>query len=218
MSPDELNRHLAAYIGVRDALGFQMHAERTLLLDFVRFVIASAKTEPIRAQTAVDWACASTSRWRTGTAAGRLSMARGFLIYLRAHVPETEVPDFRLIAGRRRPKPFLFTPKQIDALMHAALQARPRGSLRPHTLATLIGLLASTGLRVGEAIRLTSRDVHLDIDPPRLYIIETKFHKSRIVVLHATSAEQLRRYTQHRAALGYNGFSDVFFVSEQAGR
>ncbi|MEN8130643.1 MAG: hypothetical protein ABFS45_10715 [Pseudomonadota bacterium] len=89
MSPSELKRHLTAYIGLRDALGFQVHAERTLLVDFVRYVVASGETEPIRAQSAVDWASPSASRWKTGTVASRLSMARGFLTYLRASVPET---------------------------------------------------------------------------------------------------------------------------------
>ena len=215
MSPSELKRHLAAYIALRDALGFQMHAEQTLLYDFVDFVIASGQTEPIHAQSAVDWACSNDSQWRTGSAARRLSMARGFLTYLRAQVPETEVPGPGLIVGSRRRKPYLFDPPQIDTLMQAALQARPRGSLRPHTLATLIGLLASTGLRVGEAIRLTISDVGLDLEPPRLHIIQTKFHKSRIVPLHYTSAEQLRRYSQTKITLGYDALSDNFFVSEQ---
>jgi integrase len=142
-------------------------------------------------------------------------MARGFLLYLRAMLPDTEVPDRGLVAAFRRPKPYLLTPSQIAALIRAAHDLGPRGSLRPHTFSTIIGLLASTGLRVGEAIRLTIRDVHLNHVPPVLHIRETKFRKSRMVPLHPTTAAQLHRYTTMRTALRYAACSDIFFVSEQ---
>ena len=99
--------------------------------------------------------------------------------------------------------------------MEAAQASRPRGSLRPHTLSTLLGLLASTGLRVGEAIRLQIDHVQLEREPPQLHILETKFHKSRIVPLHPSTAEQLRHYREQRARLHYDALSDAFFVSEQ---
>ena len=122
----------------------------------------------------------------------RLSMARGFLLYLRASAPDTDVPEPGLLPSPRRPKPYLFTPTQLTALVAAAQASRPRGSLRPHTSSTLIGLLASTGLRVGEAIRLQIDHVQLEREPPQLHILETKFHKSRIVPLHPSTTEQLR--------------------------
>lgn len=216
MSPCELQRHLTAYIALRDALGFKMHAEKTLLRDFVRYAAARSETGPIRAQTAVDWASAGrSSKWSSGSAASRLSMARQFLTYLKASVPDTEVPAHGLLRGGCRPKPYLFTAEQITTLCRAALQARPRGSLRPQTLATLLGLLSSTGLRVGEAIRLVITDVNLEVQPPHLLVAQTKFNKSRLVPLHQTTAGQLRRYVQCRAATGYDGFCENLFVSEQ---
>jgi integrase len=107
----------------------------------------------------------------------------------------------------------LFTPLQIERLIAAARQAQPQGSLRPHTLATLLGLLASTGLRVGEALRLAITDVWLDHTPPLLQIRETKFQKSRLVPLHATTAEQLAVYAERRAAERYDALSDTFLLS-----
>jgi len=144
-------------------------------------------------------------------------MARGFLAYLRAILPETEVPPSGLVASFRRPQPYLLTPQQITALIRAAQDMGPRGSLRPHTFSTLLSVLASTGLRVGEAIRLTIQDVHLDDVAPLLHIRETKFYKSRLVPLHPTAGAPLRRYTALRTTLGYAALSDVFFVSEQGG-
>lgn len=217
MSQSALQLQLDAYLSIREALGFQMRAERTLLRDFVNFVESHGVGIPVRAYLAVEWACALSARRGPGGAAQRLSMARGFLTYLRATIPETEVPDSALVASFRRPKPYLFTLDQIRTLIQEAKQAKPQGALRPHTLSTLIGLLASTGLRVGEALRLRVTDVWLDGDPPCLHIRETKFYKSRLVPLHPSTADQLRHYADLRTALRYDALSDVFFVSEQGG-
>jgi len=194
-----------------------MRAERTLLREFVHFVEAHGVGLPIRASLAVEWACAVSEQRGPGGAAQRLSMARGFLTFLRATIPDTEVPDSALVASFRRPKPYLFTPDQIQTLMQDARQAGPSGALRPYTLSTLIGLLASTGLRVGEALRLTVTDVVLESAPPCLHIRATKFYKSRLVPLHPSTATQLRQYVSIRTALHYDGLSDVFFVSEHGG-
>jgi integrase len=194
-----------------------MRAERTLLREFVHFVESHGVGLPIRASLAVEWACAVSERRGPGGAAQRLSMARGFLTFLRATIPDTEVPDSALVASFRRPKPYLFTPDQIQTLRQDARQAGPSGALRPYTLSTLIGLLASTGLRVGEALRLTVTDVVLESEPPCLHIRATKFYKSRLVPLHPNTAKHLRQYVSVRTALHYDGLSDVFFVSEHGG-
>lgn len=214
MSHLTLQLHLDMYISVRTALGFQMRAERTLLRDFVRFVEDTQIAGPIRAQMAVDWASAASPTRGMAGVSQRLSMVRGFLAYLRATLPETEVPERDLVASARRPKPFLFRPGQLHALMRAAHESGPSDTLRPSTLSTLLGLLASTGLRVGEALRLTLADAHLDPIPPFLHIRETKFHKSRLVPLHASTADQLRHYLDLRRQLRSDAGSVVLFVSE----
>src|SRR5919109_398762 len=128
MSANLLETHMAAYLSLREALGFQMRAEKILLPEFVAYVKAQPHSGPIRAQMALEWACqASTHRGPSG-AARRLSMARGFLRYLQASAPETEVPGPGLLPTPRRPKPFLFTPTQITALLEGAQASRPRGS------------------------------------------------------------------------------------------
>lgn len=210
-----LHQHVDAYIGVRQALGSPMQAQRILLHEFVEFVDTHGSGEPVRAQLALDWACAMPNK-RGGTgAANRLSVARGFLAYLRATIPETEVPSHQLLASTGWRKPFLFKPEQITTLVERALAGRPRGSLRPHTLSTLIGLLASTGLRPGEVLRLTIADLQLDQQPPHLRVMETKFGKSRLVPLHPSTADQIKAYAQKRSDLYYAGLSDTLFVSEK---
>jgi integrase len=169
-----------------------------------------ADTGLIRAYLVVDWTT-STQRGASG-AAQRL--VRGFLTYLRAILPETEVPNSGLVRAFRRPKLYLFTVHQLTALIRAAQDLGPRGSCRPQTFATFLGVLASTGLRVGEAIRLTVQDVHLDATPPVVHSRETTFHKSRVVPLQPTTVVPLRRDRAVRTALHAAALSDVFFVSE----
>jgi integrase/recombinase XerD len=215
MTLPELELRLAAYIALRQALGYGMRAERTLLVDFVRFLHQRGELNPIRGQAAFEWATQSAHQRGPGGSAARLTMARRFLLHLRASYPETEVPAHGLLGTTRRRTPYLFTEAEIERLLAAAGQTGPRDSLRPHTLAAFLGLLANTGLRVGEAVRLTVADVQLWVTPPRLLIRETKFGKSRWVPLHPTTADQLGRYAARRRELAYEGLSDSFFVSEQ---
>jgi integrase/recombinase XerD len=214
MTVVELNARLDSYLAVRSALGFRLQAERTLLRSFIQFLDSRAELHPIRAQMAVEWACSSsTTRGGAGQAV-RLSMARKFLLHLRATVPETEIPDRGLITYARRPRPYIFSEEEIERLIASALTCGPADSLRRYTLATVIGMLAATGLRVGEALRLKDEEVKLDELPARLVIRDTKFHKSRIVPLHATVAGMLRRYSNERKRLQYP-LSEAFFVSEK---
>jgi len=198
MTEQQLTAHLEVYLQLRAALGFHVQQEPTLLREFVQFVTCRAPGKPVRAALAVEWACLPSHTGPRRNAARRLSMVRRFLTYVRAHALETEVPDHHLVAGARRRQPFVFTSAQLTTLVQVARQTKPHTSLRPHTLATLIGLLASTGLRISEALRLDRADVQLDTDPPRLLIAPTKFHKARWVPLHATTAAQLRQYQQLR--------------------
>jgi len=178
MSSDiDLDRHLEAYLAIRDALGLTAGTRARLLRSFLDYTCgATAPGMPIRAMTAVTWAsdhappgCGDAGK------AHRLMIARGFLTYLSAVVPGTEVPAYGLLAGPRRRRPYIFSDAEIEALAAAAATAPPRDGLRPTMLATLLGLLASTGLRIGEAIRLTMDDVRLDDRPAHLRVLKASF-------------------------------------------
>ena len=119
-----------------------------------------------------------------------------------------------MIPSGVRPTSHIYSEAQIAALMREASALKPTGSLRPHTYATLIGLLASCGLRPGEAVRLCDADVEMEATPPRLVIRETKFRKSRLVPVDSSTADALRSYASTRKRLGYDGLSQTFFVSE----
>jgi integrase/recombinase XerD len=213
----ELNARLDAYLAIRQALGFRLQAEGQLLRNFILFLESKGNPHPIRAYVAVEWACSSCASRGSNGQAARLSKVRKFLAHLRATIPETEVPDHGLLSSSRRPKPYLFSPEQIDRIIAAVRAKGPVDSLRPHTLSAVIRVLAATGLRVGEAIRLIIDDVKLDALPPHLIIRKTKFCKSRIVPIHPTTADMLRKYSEQRKQLHYDALADAFFVSERGG-
>lgn len=215
MNARALESRLEQYLAVRSALGYRDYFLRNLLQDFVRYVIARHQKGPIRAKTAVDWACATSGRNSASRLAYRLSAARGFLAHLRASVPDTEVPEAGLLKKSPRRIPYLFSKGQILELLKAASSLGPVNSLRPHTYETILGLMASTGIRIGEAIHLKTEDVKLDADPPRLEIRESKFRKSRLLPLHPTTADKLRKYARRRARVGYGSAHTAFFVSER---
>lgn len=214
MTGADLQDHLERYLELRRALGFEMRVEGRLLQDFLTFLQGRTVAEPLIAHAALDWACSRGTPNGSGWQARRLSIARCFLVHLRAHRPGIEVPAPGIIPCGVRPTPYIYSEAQIVALMNEARALKPTGSLRPHTYATLIGLLASCGLRPGEAVRLRDADVEMDSQPPRLVIRETKFRKSRLVPVDASTAEALRSYAATRKRLGFDDLSQSFFVSE----
>jgi integrase len=215
VSVSDLLLRVECYVALRSAIGYTVRYEEKLLKDFVRSMASQDVSSPIRAQMAVDWACASApGRGQSGKAA-RLKVLRGFLSHLRASLPETEVPGPGVLPPIRRPKPYLYSRNEIECLLREALLLGPQGSIRPHVYFTLIGLLASSGLRVGEALQLKVEDVRLEVETPHLHIVEGKFRKSRLVPLHITTVEQLAAYSKERKRLFCDGLSDAFFMSEK---
>lgn len=216
MKQSNLQAELDAYLSLRKVLGFSQRPGKSPLENFVKYLEQHSDGKTIPAQLAINWACETTCG--AGGSSVRLSLARGFLTYLKAGLPEIEIPSHRLIATPRRPTPYIFSAAEISQILAEAERLRPRHSLRPHTHRSLFGLLACTGLRRGEALNLRMSDVLLDESPPRLLIRNTKFRKSRWVPLHPSTAERLRHYKRLRHELGYDRFSDIFFISEQGGR
>lgn len=214
MTDAHLSRQLEAYLAVRQALGLDVRAEAVLLREFLEYAAARDSEGTVRAQTAVDWACAASARRGISGQARRLSVARKFLGFARADRPEIEVPAASILAVPKRPRPYLFTEEEIGKLLDAASALQPRYSLRPASYRALLGLLACTGLRVSEAVGLVLQHVHIHEDPAWLEIRDTKFGKSRVVVLHPTTAEMLRVYARERARRAYDGLSDVLFTTE----
>lgn len=126
---------------------------------------------------------------------------RAFLQQLRSFEPETEVPERPLHFGLPRRRPYIFSECELVRLMRATKRLRLFDEFRVATVRTLIGLLASAGLRIGEALRLKLEDLSLAANLPYLVIRDTKFGKSRNVVLHPTVRDHLRRYPPRQSRL-----------------
>jgi integrase/recombinase XerD len=135
---------------------------------------------------------------------------RGFARHLHAIDPAHQVPSTELLPGRsHRATPYLYADADITALMAAARSLR--SPLRAATFETLVGLLAVTGLRIGEALRLDRDDV--DLADGILVIRLSKFGKSREVPLHATTVEALAAYAHRRDRLCPHPVVPAFFLS-----
>lgn len=203
-----LRERLTDYILVRRAVGFKLTGASYLLDHFVGFMEREGATT-VTTQLAVTWATQTTGSVSWGAA--RLDVVRAFARYLQVLDPDTEVPptDF-LPRSNRRARPYIYDGDEVSALM-AAAQAL-RGRIGRYTYATLIGLLAATGMRTGEAIRLDRGD--FDIEQAVLTVRGSKFGKSREVALHATTVAALLAYSRRRDELIPRTSSPCFFVSQ----
>jgi len=203
-----LRAELANYLAVRRALGFKLRRAGLLLADFVGYLEANG-TDTITTENAFAWASlpvnASSDWWGY-----RLSVVRAFARHLHAIDPVHDVPPTGLLPAKtHRATPYLYSDANIAALMAAARQLR--SPLRAATFETLVGLLAVTGLRIGEALRLDRDDVELTFGVLR--IRQTKFGKSREVPLHPSTVEALAAYALRRDELRPRPREQAFFVS-----
>jgi integrase len=203
-----LRELLGDYLALRRALGYRMARPEKLLNQFLDHLDSRGETV-ITVAAALDWArlpAAGTSNWW----AYRLSAVRGFATYLHTLDPAHEVPAPDLLPQRPlRASPYLYSDAEITALM-AAASTLPT-PLRRATFTTLIGLLAVTGIRVGEAIALDRGDV--DLAAGRLTVRFGKFGKTRELVLHPSAVDALRRYQRLRDRLAPRTGTPALFVS-----
>ena len=206
-----LHDALSQYVAVRRALGTQLAQSAQTLPRFVTFV-ERAGSPRITTELALRWAT-TPNGVQPATWARRLSMVRRFAAWWSAFDPATEVPPPRLLPARtRRRPPHIFTDEEIRRLMAAAAHRRSRTGLRSLTYTTLIGLLAATGLRPGEALRLDRSDV--DLNEGLLSIRESKFGKSRLVPIVSSTRDVLHQYATQRDALCGRPSSQAFLLSE----
>lgn len=197
------------YLEMRRNLGFALHIEGEQLLRFARYAEIMGHKGPLTAEIALQWAQASSGSRMNH--ARRLDIVRRFARYMKPHIPETEIPPGGILGpSYRRISPHIYTQEEISALIGACRQLTPVNGIRPHTHATLFGLLACTGIRISEALHLSIDD--FDTDRGIITIVEGKFHKSRILPLHISCVEALMTYVDLRERR--NPSTRAFFVTE----
>jgi integrase/recombinase XerD len=203
---------LADYLSMRRAFGYKLHAHEGMLGQFVAF-LEKAGAITVTTDLALRWA-ADTSGSENRKAA-RLSMVRGFAAYLRTIDPATEIPPTGILVARKHYAiPYLYSDREIQRLLAAAAELNPERRAMLH--GTVIGLLAVTGTRISEALRLDCDDV--DLHTGVLTIRKSKFGKSRQVPLHPSTVRALARYELHREDLRPHPVTQSFFVSAHGNR
>jgi integrase/recombinase XerD len=208
-----LAEHAGQYLKLRRAVGFKLVGEAQLLAEFVGFAEAAGE-RTVRTEAALGWA-----RLPAGASQNylsrRLRVVRSFARYLHALDPACEVPSIELLrASKYRPAPFLYSEPEIVALMTAARGLHP--PLRAATMETVIGLLACTGLRIGEALHLDREDV--DADQRLLIVHDSKFGKSREMLLHPSTVRALVSYREIRDRLCPHPTTRSFFITTRETR
>ncbi len=218
-APLSLHARVKAYLAERRRLGFGLRSVEYALSGFARHVQAVGHRGPLTLEVMADWARRdSHGSTDPHTWARRLKNLRSFTRWLQQFEPRTEVPD-DTIFGRlpQRQAPHIYSEVEIIDLLAAARRLGPSSSLRGMIFETLFGLIASTGLRISEALALRIEDV--DLTRGMLVIHQTKFNKSRQVPMHASTIKSLRRYRSARDLSGESTQDDApFFVCTRGRR
>jgi integrase/recombinase XerD len=203
-----LGAHVDDYLRLRRALGFKLKEEERLLGQLVGYLETAGATT-LSSELAIRWARLPEGV-HPNTWAKRLRVARGFASYLQTIDPATEIPPADVFPHRRqRATPYLYSQQDICRLLQVARSLRR--PLRAASYEALFGLLAVSGMRVGEAIALQREDV--DLEAGLITIRKAKHDRARLVPLHPTATEALRRYASERDRLCPHPRSPAFFLS-----
>lgn len=212
---DALAASIDSYLALQRSLGYEFRKQAGSLRAFLRYVRCARARGPLSQALALEAVMASdlTSNGRSILYA----MIRRFAQYHAAFDPRTEPFDRRVLPRSRAiPPPRILNDEEIRSLMAASERVSSKQPLRGRTLATVIGLLASTGLRSGEALRLDRTDVNLTSGV--LEIRKTKFRKDRLVPVHATTLAALRDYARDRDLACPTTKTAAFFISTRGTR
>ena len=203
------------YIALRRLLGYAFQNSAAILRALAQYVAAEGLDGPLTQDLALRFVMS----WE-GTANGRAirhGVVRRFCDYLAIYDPRTEALDPRALPRSRAiPPPRILSDEELGSLMSACRRVSPGYPERSVMLTVLVGLLASTGLRSGEARRLDRTDV--DLVDGILHIRKTKFRKDRLVPVHTTTLAALRAYARHRDTAFPVPRDSAFFLSSRGNR
>ncbi len=210
--PLNLRARVRQYLLERRRLGFELRSMGYALRSFACYVDKLERRGPLTVELMAEWARRDRAHSDDPrTWARRLKILRPFTRWLQQFEPRTEVPAdavFGRIGGRLAPH--IYHEQEIVDLLCAARRLGPAAGLRGATYETLFGLMASTGLRVSEAVRL--RNIDVDLKAGMLTIRRTKFAKSRQVPMHPSATGALMRYRRLRDRLIEVSEDTPFFV------
>lgn len=206
-----LDSGIEDYLELRRALGFRLKKDADLLSDFSLFLRERGehRITTSRAMEFAKLSCQASTEWQ----ARRLMAIRNFARYWQAVDSSTEIPPHGVFKRlKQRAKPHIYTDDQIAGLVSAALAVHCGQGIAELSYATIIGLLAVTGLRIGELMGLKSQDI--DLTAGRLTIHSSKRCNSRIIPIHDSTIERLQAYAERRFQLFPDSKEEAFFVNK----
>lgn len=207
----DMTSRVEDYVRLRRSLGYTSTTRERSLRAFGRYLDEQGLHGPLPLSISLAWATTTTST-DPHNPARRLAGVRGFLRYLATIDGETDVapPGYLGSAGPRKP-PHIYSAAEVNELVVGAGRLTPIDGLRPHTYATLFGLLACTGLRVTEALSLTCPQVDL---AGGVLTVHGKRGRTRLVPLHSSALTPLRAYAEHRNRHYSRGADAAFFRTD----
>lgn len=215
-----LKADLEEYITLRRAFGTKFREGPKLLQKFVA-LLDSRGAAHVTVPLALEWATANP-RASASRHARLLNYVRHFALFLQGKDTRHEVPPDGMLYGRcGRLTPYRYSNEELQRIFEAARKlpppARIRGpGIRGETCFAIIGLLAATGMRVGEVLRLDRDDV--DLDNGLLTVRWSKFNKSRLIPVHASTRDALFEYARRRNAAVHRPHCKAFFLTDLGSR
>jgi integrase len=205
---------IQAFLDIRRALGRNGDSEHKILSNLDYFLMGRMKPgQALTRRIAEQW-IDSFKHLSIGTRGNRISLLRQLCFYISRFDNRTCLIGRDALPRRTRPAPYIYTLREVRAIMKAAKSTGPKKSLRPLVISTLVGLLYATGLRIGEALKLKLADV--DLRRRLLIIKESKFRKSRYAPLSISTARALAAFIRRRRVMGFSTDpSAPLFVSPQ---
>ncbi len=208
--------NIASYIEMKKRIGYQFEDHAAILLQFDRYLYEIDYQGLLTQELALNFAT-SRPRLSKNESARKYHVIRQFSDYLAVAIPDTPPLHPRaLIRSKGRPAAHIYTDAEMTRLMDGALRVSRINPLRNITLHAMVGLAASTGLRVSEVVRLDRDDVNFDTGI--LTVRCTKFQKDRLVPVHPTTLKVLRDYVPLRDARFPRPATPAFFIQMWGGR
>jgi site-specific recombinase XerD len=205
------------FINLRCLSGTDYRGQAQLLGYFDRFLFEQGIKIPRMTQQITDCYLESLSQLAPRSRANRFCVVRQLCQFLTQSDPLNYIPEpFKAIPSRGNRKPYIYTLSEIQILMEAASKLPPENTLRPNTYKTLLGLLYSTGIRIGEALALNLEHFHRT--SRRLYIAEGKFRKARCVPLSICTCAALEQYLVSRIKIKPHCPDSAFFINNRSRR
>ncbi len=207
-----LSEQIGRFIELRRLSGTDYSSQARLLGYFDRFLAEQYPNGSFVTRHIIDHYLQSLSHLRPRVWLNRSCVVRQLCRYIAQTEPRCHVPEpMRCVTASKVFHPYIFSEQEIEALLSAASALPPPESLRPHTYRTLFGLLYTTGIRIGEALALTLKDFHSELD--LLYIAEGKFRKTRWVPLHPSTSRILNQYIERRLRNGPRTPDSPLFIN-----